>query len=209
MSQIEEKLHSLGHTLPPPPAGAGNYLPFRRAGNLLFLSGSISVQGDGTLVTGKAGGDKSVQEAYESAAVCVLNQLAVVKAAVGSLDAIKQVVMLNGYVNVAPEFVDIPQVINGASDLLVALFGRRGPSCAGRGRGGVPPQRRPDRSGHDGRGSLNNALREGVCSGPRNARRGGLLGNPGDVGNVEETSNREFAGIRSVMPHCHGALSPN
>ncbi len=126
MSQIEDKLHSLGHTLPPPPAGAGNYLPFRRSGNLLFLSGSISVKADGTLVTGKAGGDKSTQEAYESAAVCVLNQLAVIKSAVGSLDAIKQVVMLNGYVNATPEFVDIPQVINGASDLLVALLGDAG-----------------------------------------------------------------------------------
>ena len=126
MSPLEEKLHSLGHTLPPPPAGAGNYLPFRRSGNLLFLSGSISVKGDGTLITGKAGGDKSFEDAYQSAAVCVLNQLAVVKAAVGSLDAIRQVVMLNGYVNVTPEFVDVPQVINGASDLLVALLGDAG-----------------------------------------------------------------------------------
>ena len=126
MSPLEEKLHSLGHTLPPPPAGAGNYLPFRRSGNLLFLSGSISVKGDGTLITGKAGGDKSMEDAYQSAAVCVLNQLAVVKAAAGSLDAIRQVVMLNGYVNVTPEFVDVPQVINGASDLLVALLGDAG-----------------------------------------------------------------------------------
>ncbi len=126
MSPLEEKLRSLGHTLPPPPAGAGNYLPFRRSGNLLFLSGSISVKGDGTLISGKAGGDKSFEDAYQSAAVCVLNQLAVVKAAVGSLDAIRQVVMLNGYVNVTPEFVDVPQVINGASDLLVALLGDAG-----------------------------------------------------------------------------------
>ena len=126
MSHLEEKLHSLGHALPPPPAGAGNYLPFRRSGNLLFLSGSISVKGDGTLITGKAGGDKSLEDAYASAAVCVLNPLAVVKAAVGSLDAIRQVVMLNGYVNVTPEFVDVPQVVNGASDLLVALLGDAG-----------------------------------------------------------------------------------
>ncbi len=126
MSQIEEKLRSLGHELPPAPSAAGNYLPFRRAGNLLYLSGSIAVRADGTLITGRAGADRTQEEGYEAARVCVLNQLAVVKAAVGSLDAIKQVVMLNGYVNAAPDFVEVPAVINGASDLLVALLGDAG-----------------------------------------------------------------------------------
>ena len=125
MSQIEDKLRSLGHTLPPPPSGAGNYLPFRRSGNLLFLSGAISVRADGTLITGKAGAGKTLEEAQEAARVCALNLLAVVKAA-GSLDAVRQVVLLNGFVNVAPDFVDVPQVINGASDLLVAVFGDAG-----------------------------------------------------------------------------------
>ena len=91
MSQIEEKLHALGHTLPAPPSGAGNYLPFRRAGDLLFLSGAISVKADGTLITGKAGAGKTLEEAQEAARVCALNLLAVIKAA-GSLDAVKQVV---------------------------------------------------------------------------------------------------------------------
>ncbi len=126
MSQIEEKLRSLGHILPPPPSGAGNYLPFRRAGNLIFLSGAISVQADGTLITGKAGAGKTLEQAQEAAKVCALNLLAVVKAAAGSLDAVKQVVLVNGFVNVAPDFVDVPQVINGASDLLVAVFGDAG-----------------------------------------------------------------------------------
>lgn len=126
MSQIEAKLQSLGHSLPPPPSGAGNYLPFRRSGNLLFLSGAISVRPDGSLITGKAGGGKSLEEAQEAARVCALNLLAVIKAAAGSLDALKQVVLLNGFVNVAPDFVDVPQVINGASDLLVAVFGDAG-----------------------------------------------------------------------------------
>ena len=125
MSQIEDKLRSLGHTLPPPPSGAGNYLPFRRSGNLLFLSGAISVRADGTLITGKAGAGKTLEEAQEAARVCALNLLAVVKAA-GSLDAVRQVVLLNGFVNVAPDFVDVPRVINGASDLLVAVFGDAG-----------------------------------------------------------------------------------
>ena len=126
MSQIEDKLHSLGHALPPAPAAAGNYLPFRRSGNLLFLSGSIAVRADGTLITGKAGVDKTQEEGYEAARVCALNQLAVAKAALGSLDHIKQVVMLNGYVNAAPDFTEVPAVINGASDLLGELFGEAG-----------------------------------------------------------------------------------
>ncbi len=126
MSQIEEKLRSLGHELPPAPGAAGNYLPFRRAGNLLFLSGSIAVRADGTLITGKAGADKTQEEGYEAARVCALNQLAVIKAAIGSLDGVKQVVMLNGYVNAAPDFTEVPAVINGASDLLVAVFGDAG-----------------------------------------------------------------------------------
>ena len=126
MSQIEEKLRSLGHILPPPPGGAGNYLPFRRSGNLLFLSGAISVKADGTLITGKAGGGKTLEEAQEAAAVCALNLLAVIKAAAGSLDAVAQVVLINGFVNAAPDFIDVPQVINGASDLLVAVFGDAG-----------------------------------------------------------------------------------
>lgn len=126
MSQIEEKLRSLGHELPPAPSAAGNYLPFRRAGNLLFLSGSIAVRANGTLITGKAGAGKTVEEGYEAARVCALNQLAVIKAALGSLDGVKQVVMLNGYVNAAPDFTEAPAVINGASDLLVAVFGDAG-----------------------------------------------------------------------------------
>ena len=126
MSQIEEKLRSLGHELPPAPSAAGNYLPFRRAGNLLFLSGSIAVRADGTLITGKAGVDRTQEEGYEAARVCALNQLAVIKLALGSLDEVKQVVMLHGYVNAAPDFTEVPAVINGASDLLVAVFGDAG-----------------------------------------------------------------------------------
>ena len=126
MSQIEDKLRALGYELPPAPTAAGNYLPYRRAGNLLFLSGSIAVRVDGTLITGKAGADRTLEEGYEAARVCALNQLAVIKAALGSLEAVKQVVMLNGYVNAAPDFVEVPAVINGASDLLVALLGDAG-----------------------------------------------------------------------------------
>ena len=126
MNEIEEKLHLLGLTLPPPASGAGNYLPFRRSGNLLFLAGAISVGSDGVLITGKAGADKTLADAYAAARLCLVNQLGVIKAALGSLEAVNQVVMLNGYVNAAPDFIDVPQAINGASDLLVELFGDAG-----------------------------------------------------------------------------------
>ena len=126
MSQREEKLQALGWALPAPASGAGNYLPFRRTGNLLFLAGTISVQTDGTLITGKAGVDKTLEEAYAAAQVCAVNQLGVMKAALGSLEAIHQVLTVNGYVNAAPDFIDVPQVINGASDLLVEIFGDAG-----------------------------------------------------------------------------------
>ncbi len=125
-SDIEDKLTSLGHTLPSPPSAAGNYLPYKRVGNLLFLSGSIAVKADGTLLTGKVGAGNTLEEGYASAQVCVLNQLAVIKSAVGSLDKVHQIVTLTGYVNAAPDFTEIPAVINGASDLLVAAFGNAG-----------------------------------------------------------------------------------
>jgi enamine deaminase RidA (YjgF/YER057c/UK114 family) len=126
MSEIEDKLSSLGHMLPPPPAAAGNYLPFKRAGNLLFLSGSIAVKADGTLLTGKVGAGSTLEEGYASAQICLLNQLAVIKLAVGSLEKVRQIVTLTGFVNAAPDFTDVPLVINGASDLLVAVFGEAG-----------------------------------------------------------------------------------
>ena len=128
MSQIENKLRSLGHELPPAPAAAGNYLPFRRSGNLLFLAGSLSSRTDGSLIAGKAGGPNgcNMETAYEAARCCALNQLAVVKAALGSLEAIGQIITVSGFVNAAPDFIDVPQVINGASDLLAELFGEAG-----------------------------------------------------------------------------------
>ncbi len=126
MDLIEDKLHSLGYTLPPPPVGSGNYLPFRRVGQLLFLAGAISVQADGMVVTGKVGGGCTLDQGYASARLCALNQLAVIKAALGSLDAVRQVVTVNGYVNAATDFTEVPAVINGASDLLVALYGDAG-----------------------------------------------------------------------------------
>lgn len=125
MDSIEEKLQSLGLPLPEAPAAKGNYLPFRRSGNLLFLAGALPIRG-GAIVTGKVHDDATQQAGYEAARLCVLNQLAVIKAALGSFDRLKQVVALTGFVNAAPDFTAIPEVINGASDFLVSIFGDAG-----------------------------------------------------------------------------------
>ena len=122
---ILEKLNSLGEILPDSLGPGGNYVPYRRVGSLLYLAGTISVS-NGAVITGKVGIDKTIDEGYAAAKLCLLNQLATILEAAGSLDAVKQVVTLNGYVNAAPDFPDSPLVINGASDLLVALYGEPG-----------------------------------------------------------------------------------
>jgi len=122
---ILEKLNSLGEILPDSLGPGGNYVPYRRVGSLLYLAGTISVS-NGAVITGKVGIDKTIDEGYAAAKLCLLNQLAAILEAAGSLDAVKQVVTLNGYVNAAPDFPDSPLVINGASDLLVALYGEPG-----------------------------------------------------------------------------------
>lgn len=122
----EANLAELGLALPAAPAAGGNYLPYVRTGNLLYLAGTISVQ-DGKLThRGQVGAGQTVATAYESARICALNSLANIKAALGSLDEVKQIVYVGGYVNAISGFADSPAVINGASDLLVAVFGEAG-----------------------------------------------------------------------------------
>ncbi len=121
----EERLLELGITLPGPPAPGGNYVPAIAVGSLLYLAGAISTQADG-VITGTAGADRSIADGYAAARACVLTQLAVLKNALGSLDKVQQIVSVNGYVNAVAGFPDSPAVINGASDLLVAIFGDAG-----------------------------------------------------------------------------------
>jgi enamine deaminase RidA (YjgF/YER057c/UK114 family) len=121
----EAKLQELGITLPTRPTPGGNYIPAKIIGNLLYLSGAISTDTTG-VITGTAGGDKSVAEGYAAARACVINQLAVIQQTLGSLDKVREIVSVNGYVNAVNGFPDSPAVINGASDLLVAIFGDAG-----------------------------------------------------------------------------------
>lgn len=122
----EAKLAELGLTLPATPAAGGNYVPTVRAGNLLYCAGTISALDGKITHEGQVGREQTVQTGYESARVCMLNTLANIKAAVGSLDQVKRVVYVGGYVNAISGFSDSPAVINGASDLLVAIFGEAG-----------------------------------------------------------------------------------
>jgi len=123
--EAEARLIALGLTLPSPPQPGGNYLPARRAGNLLYLSGVISTVA-GSVVQGTVGLDRSIEEGYQAARACALTQLAVIRRELGSLDLVLGVVSVNGYVNSVAGFPDSPKVINGASDLLVAVFGDEG-----------------------------------------------------------------------------------
>jgi enamine deaminase RidA (YjgF/YER057c/UK114 family) len=125
LSAIEAQLQSLGLQLPDPPVPGGNYLPFVIQDHFIFLAGAISIL-HGRLIAGTVGADKSIQDGYEAARACALLQLANLKVALGDLDRLQRIVSLNGYVNAVPGFADSPQVINGASDLLVQLYGSRG-----------------------------------------------------------------------------------
>lgn len=126
MSNSLARLQELGHELPQPPPVGGNYLPYRRVGRLLYLPGVISSRNGELIYRGKVGVDLTLDQGYSAAQLCALNLLACVQAATGNLDAVYQVVSVNGYVNCASGFPDSPKVINGASDLLVALWGDPG-----------------------------------------------------------------------------------
>jgi enamine deaminase RidA (YjgF/YER057c/UK114 family) len=123
--EAEVRLVGLGLTLPALPQPGGNYLPARRVGNLLYLSGVISTVA-GSVIQGTVGLDRSIEEGYQAARACALTQLAVIRHELGSLDQVSAIVSVNGYVNSVAGFPDSPRVINGASDILVAVFGEEG-----------------------------------------------------------------------------------
>ena len=123
---IEKRLKELGLTLPDAPAPVANYVPFLIAGDQLFISGQVSKAADGQMLTGVAGASVDVARGQAAAKLCALNILAQAKAALGSLERIEQVLRLTGFVASSADFGDQPKIINGASDLMVAVLGDRG-----------------------------------------------------------------------------------
>lgn len=126
-AQIEKRLAELKIELPNPVLPVANYVPSIRSGDLLFISGQVSQWNGESRFIGKLGADISIEQGKEAAKLCALNILAQAKHALqGDLDRIVQIVRLCGYVNASPDFINQPQVINGASDLMVEIFGEIG-----------------------------------------------------------------------------------
>jgi enamine deaminase RidA (YjgF/YER057c/UK114 family) len=126
MDPIEAKLHELGLALPKPSAPAGSYVPYRIHGDVLIISGMLHMR-DGVITHGgQVGREQTVEAANAAAQICALNTLAAIKAALGRLDRVKEFLFVSGFVNGVSGFADSPQVINGASDLFVKLYGDAG-----------------------------------------------------------------------------------
>jgi enamine deaminase RidA (YjgF/YER057c/UK114 family) len=124
---VEKKLARLGISLPTPATPMANYVPFVRSGNMLVISGQLCFGADGNLVArGQLGGGVSMDDGEKAARACAVNLLAQLKAALGDLDKVTRVVRLGGFINSAPGFTDGPKVMNGASDLMVEVFGEKG-----------------------------------------------------------------------------------
>ncbi len=125
MHSPEQRLLDAAIALPQPPQAGGNYLSAKTVGTLVFLAGVISADEHG-VITGTIGADRTVQQGYDAARRCALTQMAVLRRHLGSLDAVQEVVSVNGYVNAVPEFAESPAVINGFSDALLEVFGDAG-----------------------------------------------------------------------------------
>jgi enamine deaminase RidA (YjgF/YER057c/UK114 family) len=126
MDPVEAKLHELGLALPNPPSPVGSYVPHRIVGNVLILSGMLNVLEGRITHAGQVGAEQTLETANAAAQVCALNALSAIKAALGRLDRVKEFLFVSGYVNGVSGFPDSPNVINGASDLFVKLYGDAG-----------------------------------------------------------------------------------
>jgi enamine deaminase RidA (YjgF/YER057c/UK114 family) len=121
----DARIRELGIILPAVPQSGGNYVAAKTVGRIVYLAGVISTQ-DGEPITGTVGANRTIEEGYNAARACAVAQLAVLKNHLGSLDAVKSIITVNGYVNAVPGFPDSPKVINGASDLFIEIFGDAG-----------------------------------------------------------------------------------
>ena len=135
----DRRLAELGIVLPEPPAPLANYVPWRIGGGLLFLSGVGPRRADGSAITGVVGADLSVRQGYEAARLCGVNLLANMRRGLGSLDRVESVLKVLGMVRATPAFGEQPEVIDGCTDLLVAVFGDAGrPARSAVGMGSLP-----------------------------------------------------------------------
>jgi enamine deaminase RidA (YjgF/YER057c/UK114 family) len=126
-AEIEKKLAELGLELPPPVAPVAAYVGYKKSGNLVFVSGQLPLKGGKPTQTGKLGAGVTTEQGYEAARQCALNILSQLKSAVGGdWSKVVQVIRLGGFVACVPEYVDAPKCINGASELMVKLFGEAG-----------------------------------------------------------------------------------
>jgi enamine deaminase RidA (YjgF/YER057c/UK114 family) len=122
----ETKLESLGLSLPPIPKPVASYIPAKQTGNLVFTAGQLPMLNGELISKGLLGQDVEIEEANKAARICTLNALAAIKGVIGDLDRIKQIVRVVGYVASVPTFTQQPAVVNGASELLLEVFGENG-----------------------------------------------------------------------------------
>jgi enamine deaminase RidA (YjgF/YER057c/UK114 family) len=122
----EEKLAALGLAIPNVPKSVANYVPWKKAGSILYLAGAVPRMNGVHTFLGKVDRECSVEDGYKAARNCILNHFAMIQDALGTLDRVDEVLQVVGYVNSSPDFRRQPEVVNGASDLLVEIFGDRG-----------------------------------------------------------------------------------
>jgi enamine deaminase RidA (YjgF/YER057c/UK114 family) len=125
MTSIAQKLSELNISVPEAAAPAANYVPYMRSGNLLFISGQLPFENGQLIHKGRLGENVSIEDGYKAARQCAINIIAQIKAA-GGLEKVARIVRLGGFVNSTADFTDQPKVVNGASDLFVAVFGDAG-----------------------------------------------------------------------------------